>query len=32
MERDLTRDEVNIVHAQIRDEVKKEFNVTHRII
>ncbi|XP_031626467.1 probable phenylalanine--tRNA ligase, mitochondrial [Contarinia nasturtii] len=32
MERDLTRDEVNVVHWQIRDEVEKEFNVTHRVI
>lgn len=32
MERNLTRDEVNVIHAQIRDEVKKEFNVTLRII
>lgn len=32
MERDLTRDEVNVVHSQIRNEVEKEFNVTHRIV
>lgn len=31
MERDLTKDEVNVVHGQIRDETKKEFNVNHRI-
>lgn len=31
MERDLTKDEVNVVHGQIRDDVKKEFNVIHRI-
>lgn len=32
MERSLTKDEVNIVHAKIRDEVKDEFNVELRII
>lgn len=32
MERNLTRDEVNVVHAQIRENVQAEFNVDLRIV
>lgn len=32
MEKQLTRDEVNVIHAKIRNEVQKEFNVELRII
>lgn len=31
MERHLTKDEVNVIHAKIRNEVKNEFNVDLRI-